>query len=137
MLVFSRSRAPSVKRRDISLQLNTPLALAATHVLNDFACGAASLDEWLKRRARSNPLSGASRAFVVTDKGRHVHTYCAVAAGAVVHQAGTCSRRHNVLNPVPPVRGLARLPVDHRAQSIKLGDAARRQLPGPVVLPQQ
>jgi hypothetical protein len=56
----------------MSLKLSAPIALAATHTLNDFACGQASLDEWLKRRALINQLSGASRTFVVTDQAGRV-----------------------------------------------------------------
>ncbi len=50
----------------MSLKLNAPTPLSVTHILNDFACGEAILDEWLKRRALTNHLSGASRTFVVT-----------------------------------------------------------------------
>ena len=59
----------------MSLHLSAPIPLAATHILDDFACGEASLDEWLKRRALTNQLSGASRTFVVTDEeGRSMAT---------------------------------------------------------------
>jgi hypothetical protein len=70
----------------MSLQLSAPIPLAATHILDDFACGEASLDEWLKRRALTNPLSVASRTFVVTDQDGRVYGYYAMAAGAVSHQ---------------------------------------------------
>jgi GNAT superfamily N-acetyltransferase len=104
----------------MSLQLSAPQPLTATHVLNEFACGEASLDVWLKRRALSNQLSGASRTFVVTDEEGRVHGYYALAAGAVSHQAVTRAVRQNMPDPVP-VMVLARLAVDHRAQGIKLG----------------
>jgi len=45
----------------MSLQLGAPTPLAANHILDDFACGEPSLDEWLKRRALANQLSGAAR----------------------------------------------------------------------------
>jgi hypothetical protein len=45
----------------MSLQLGTPIPLAANHIPDDFACGEPSLDEWLKRRALANQLSGAAR----------------------------------------------------------------------------
>jgi len=45
----------------MSLQLNAPQPLAATHNLDEFECGEAVLDEWLKRRAMTNQMSGASR----------------------------------------------------------------------------
>jgi hypothetical protein len=67
----------------MSLKLNAPTPLSVTHILNDFACGEAILDEWLKRRALTNHLSGASRTFVVTDQEERVYGYYAMAAGAV------------------------------------------------------
>ena len=106
----------------MSLKLNAPIPLAATHILDDFACGEASLDEWLKRRALTNQLSGASRTFVVTDRQGRVYGYHALAAGVVAHQAASSSVRRNMPDPVP-VMVLARLAVDHRAQGIKLGAA--------------
>jgi hypothetical protein len=47
-------------------------ALAASHLLGDFECGAHTLDDWRKRRAMSNQLSGASRTFVVVDEENRV-----------------------------------------------------------------
>jgi GNAT superfamily N-acetyltransferase len=102
------------------LQLSAPQPLAATHQLGEFACGEASLDEWLKRRALANQLSGASRSFVVTDPVGRVYGYYAMAAGAVAHQAATSSVRRNMPDPIP-VLVLARLAVDQRAQGIQLG----------------
>lgn len=106
----------------MSLALSAPQPLAATHILDEFACGEASLDEWLKRRALTNQLSGASRTFVVADQDRRVHGYYAMAAGAVSHQAATSAVRRNMPDPVP-VMVLARLAIDHRAQGTKLGGA--------------
>lgn len=106
----------------MSLQLRAPLPLASTHVLGDFSCGEASLDDWLKRRALTNQLSGASRTFVVTDQAGRVYGYYAITAGAVSHQAATSAVRRNMPDPVP-VMVLARLAVDSKAQCLKLGGA--------------
>jgi GNAT superfamily N-acetyltransferase len=106
----------------MSLALSAPQPLAASHILDGFACGEASLDQWLKRRALTNQLSGASRTFVVADQGGRVHGYYAMSAGAVSHQAATSAVRRNMPDPVP-VMVLARLAIDHRAQGIKLGGA--------------
>lgn len=106
----------------MSLQLCAPIPLAASHILDEFTCGEASLDDWLKRRALSNQLSGARRTFVVSDEESRVHGYCALAAGAVAHQAATSSVRRNMPDPIP-VMVLARLAVDQRAQGIKQGAA--------------
>ena len=104
----------------MSLKLNAPQPLAAIHILDEFECGEAVLDEWLKRRAMTNQMSGASRTFVVTDQDSLVYGYYAMAAGAASHQMATSSVRRNMPDPVP-VMVLARLAVDHRAQGIKLG----------------
>ena len=114
----------------MTLQLGPPQPLSAAHRLDDFACGEAVLDEWLKRRAMANQLSGASRSFVVADREQRVYGYYAMAAGAVSHQMATSSVRRNMPDPVP-VMVLARLAVDQRAQGIKLGasllqDAVKR-----------
>lgn len=106
----------------MSLQLSAPQPLVTTHRLDDFACGEAALDEWLKRRALANQLSGASRTFVVANSEQCVIGYYAIAAGAVSHQAATSAVRRNMPNPVP-VMVLARLAVDHRVQGLKLGGA--------------
>lgn len=106
----------------MSLLLSAPQPLAATHRLDGFICGETSLDDWLKRRAMANQLSGASRTFVVTDQDGRVHGYYAMAAGAVSHQAATSAVRRNMPDPVP-VMVLARLAVDHRAQGLRLGGA--------------
>ncbi|HSI52097.1 MAG TPA: GNAT family N-acetyltransferase [Ideonella sp.] len=106
----------------MSLALSAPQPLAATHLLDEFACGEASLDEWLKRRAMANQLSGASRTFVVAEQDGRVCGYYAMAAGAVAHQMATSGVRRNMPDPVP-VMVLARLAIDHRGQGIKLGAA--------------
>lgn len=106
----------------MSLQLSAPQPLAATHLLDGFGCGEASLDEWLHRRGLANQLSGARRTFVVADQDGRVYGYYAMAAGAVSHQMATSGERRNMPDPIP-VMVLARLAVDHRAQGIKLGAA--------------
>jgi GNAT superfamily N-acetyltransferase len=106
----------------MSLHLRAPAPLVAAHLLAEFGCGEASLDEWLKRRALANQQSGASRTFVVTDQNARVYGYYAMAAGAVSHQEATSGVRRNMPDPIP-VMVLARLAVDSRAQGIKLGAA--------------
>lgn len=106
----------------MSLQLNAPGPLSASHRLDEFACGETVLDDWLKRRAMTNQLSGASRTFVVADQDGRVCGYYAMAAGAVSHQMATSSVRRNMPDPVP-VMVLGRLAVDRRAQGMHLGAA--------------
>ena len=102
------------------MQLRPPEPLAASHRLDDFECGEAVLDDWLKRRALGNQSSGASRTFAVTDQDGRVRGYYAMAAGAVSHQLATSGVRRNMPDPVP-VMVLARLAVDRRAQGQHLG----------------
>ena len=102
------------------MKIGPPEPLEASHRLDDFECGEAVLDDWLKRRALANQSSGASRTFVVTDEGGHVRGYYAMAGGAVSHQLATSDVRRNMPDPVP-VMVLARLAVDRRAQGQHLG----------------
>lgn len=104
------------------LSLHSPQSLIEKHLLDDFECGEYVLDNWLKRRAMSNQVSGASRTFVVVDKFNYVFGYYSMAPGAVSHQLATRSIRRNMPDPVP-VMVLGRLAVDLRAQGIKLGAA--------------
>ena len=109
----------------MNLQLAAPQALAGTHQLHGFSCGEALLDDWLKRRALANQVSGASRTFVVADSDGCVYGYYALAAGAVSHAMASSGVRRNMPDPLP-VMVLARLAVDRRAQGIKLGGALLR-----------
>ena len=52
--------------------LSAPHPLTDHHQLDAFDSGEPSLDEWLRRRARANQASDASRTFVVTDEGNAV-----------------------------------------------------------------
>jgi GNAT superfamily N-acetyltransferase len=87
-----------------------PQPLAPDHELDAFESGVATLDEWLKRRARRNEADGASRTFVLCT-GRLVVGYYSLAAGSVLHTAATGKVRRNMPDPVPALL-LARLAVD-------------------------
>lgn len=104
----------------MSIDLIAPQPLTLDHHCADFSCGEPVLDEWLKRRAMANQVSGASRTFVVANKEHRVYGYYAMAAGAVSHQLATGGVRRNMPDPVP-VMVLARLAVATQAQGIKLG----------------
>jgi GNAT superfamily N-acetyltransferase len=104
------------------LNLSAPQPLTSIHLLDHFDCGEPTLDDWLKRRAMNNQMSGASRTFVVVDQDNRVRGYYAMAAGAVAHQSATGSVRRNMPDPIP-VMVLGRLAVDRRAQGTKLGAA--------------
>lgn len=104
----------------MSLDIIAPQPLMSDHDCADFSCGEPVLNEWLKRRAMINQVSGASRTFVVADKKHRVYGYYTMAAGAVSHQLAAGDVRRNMRDPVP-VMVLARLAVDIQAQGIKLG----------------
>jgi GNAT superfamily N-acetyltransferase len=89
--------------------------------LQGFDSGTPSLDEWLKRRARANQASGASRCFVVSDKDQ-VIAYYALASGAVATSGVSGRFRRNMPDPIP-VAILGRLAVDRRFQGHGLGRA--------------
>jgi GNAT superfamily N-acetyltransferase len=120
----------------MSLQLNVPQPLAVNHLLDGFDCGEGVLDDWLKRRAMTNQLSGASRTFVVADKEGRVFGYYAIAAGAVAHQQATSAVRRNMPDPIP-VMVLARLAVDRQVQGIKLGASLLQDAVNRVVVVSQ
>jgi predicted N-acetyltransferase YhbS len=104
--------------------LTAPSPLAGEHELEEFNSGTPPLDEWLKRRARQNEASGASRTYVIAE-GRRVVGYYGLAAGSVLHEVATSRVRRNMPDPVP-VALLGRLAVDRQWQGRSLGAALLR-----------
>ncbi len=95
-------------------EIASPKPIAASHITETFACGILVLDEWLKRRALKNEVSGASRTFVVCQDGQVVGYY-ALATGSVEHRDAPGKIRRNMPNPIP-VMVLGRLAVDQQWQ---------------------
>src|SRR5258706_7625792 len=113
------------------LMLLAPQPLADYHQLDAFESGNSALDEWLRRRAIQNQLSGAPRTFVACDEYKVV-AYYALASSAIAAAATRGRFRRNMPDPIPVVI-LARLAVDRSCQSRGLGralfqDAAKRVL---------
>lgn len=103
------------------MTLSAPGLLTATHDLSAFTCGVASLDEWLKRRAHANQVSGASRTYVVAENGKVVGYYC-LASGALALRDAPGPIRRNMPDPIP-MAVLGRLAVDHTWHGRGLGAA--------------
>ena len=101
--------------------LSPPTLLLAEHCLDDFACGNDTLDEWLKRRALSNQVSGASRTYVVA-QDKHVVGYYCLASGALALSHTPSPVKRNMPDPVP-MAILGRLAVDKTWQGKGLGVA--------------
>ncbi len=102
-------------------RMQPPTLLVETHELAGFDSGVATLDDWLKRRARTNQASGASRSYVVAEGSRILGYYC-LAAGAIAMTDAPQQLRRNMPDPIP-VTVLGRLAVDRSEQGQGLGTA--------------
>jgi ribosomal protein S18 acetylase RimI-like enzyme len=99
-----------------------PVALEAWHRVDDFRCGARSLDEWLRKHALQSHRSGSSRVFVTTDAASDVAGYYALVAGAVMPREATARLvRGLAANQPVPVVLLGRFAVDARYQGMYIG----------------
>ena len=99
--------------------VTAPEPITASYLIEAFACGIPALDDWLKRRALKNEVSGASRTFVVCHDGQVVGYY-ALATGSVEHRDAPGKLRRNMPNPIP-VMVLGRLAVDEQWQRAGIG----------------
>jgi GNAT superfamily N-acetyltransferase len=104
--------------------LTAPAPLADHHDLADFNSGEPQLDDWLRRRARANQASGASRTYVVCEN-QSVVAYYALASGAVKTAEAPGRIRRNMPEPIP-VAVLGRLAIDQAYQGRGLGRALVR-----------
>jgi len=111
--------------------LSAPEPLAETHELSEFTSGVTSLDDWLKRRARGNQASGATRTFVVAE-GRRVVAYYAIASGGIAVSSAFGRFRRNMPDPIPVVL-LGRLAIDSGWQGRGFGRALFRDCAGRVL----
>ncbi len=101
-----------------------PQPLAPHHQVDAFACGEPSLDDWLKRRATGNQVSGASRTYVVCTGDVVIGYYC-LAAGALGHADAPGTLRRNRPDPIP-VMVLGRLAIHKDHHQAGLGTALLR-----------
>ncbi len=100
-------------------EIDQPQKLSPEHDLSGFDSGEPVLDEWLRRRALQNEVSGASRTYVVC-AGKRVVGYYTLAVGAVAHLGAPGRVRRNMPDPVP-VMVLGRLAVDKAFQGRHIG----------------
>lgn len=108
-----------------------PEPLSDHHGLDGFDSGVAALDDWLRRRARANQVSGASRTYVACRDGRVV-AYYALASGSVMAAGASGRFRRNMPDPIP-VAILGRLAIDRSAQGAGLGRSLVRDAAGRVL----
>lgn len=101
--------------------LVAPALLDEAHELDLFDSGNATLDEWLRRRARANQVSGASRTYVVAEDARVIGYYC-LASGALDQSDAPSSVRRNMPDPIP-MAVLGRLAIDRAWQGKGIGVA--------------
>ena len=108
----------------IAFDLTPPSPITADQELAHFDSGELSLNEWLKKRAFKNHVTGASRCFVLC-AGKDVIGYYSLSAGAISHEAAPKPMRRNMPNPLP-VLLLGRLAVDKRYHNQGIGQALLR-----------
>lgn len=106
--------------------LSPPVPIGTGHGLAEFDSGEPSLDDWLKKRALKNHVSGASRCFVLC-AGAAVVGYYNLSAGAISNEAAPKAMRRNMPDPLPlPLLLLGRLAIDRRVHNQGLGSALLR-----------
>ena len=101
--------------------ISAPEPLQDSHDLEPFQCGIASLDDWLKKRARANQAVGASRSYVIA-KGQRVIGYYCLSSGAIAVMEAPGKLRRNMPDPIP-MAVLGRLAIDSGWQGKGIGVA--------------
>lgn len=99
--------------------LSAPTLLSDSHDLSGFDSTADSLNVWLRRRARANQSSGASRTYVIADDQRVIGYYC-LASGALDLANAPGPIRRNMPDPIP-MAILGRLAIDRHWQGRGFG----------------
>ncbi len=102
-------------------EVAAPRRLEAADDASLFDCGVPALNDWLRKRALLNHLSGASRSYIAPTGGRIVAFYC-LSAGAIEHAAVPGNIRRNMPEPIPLIV-MGWLAVDLKFQGRALGRA--------------
>jgi GNAT superfamily N-acetyltransferase len=103
------------------MTLLAPALLTDNHDLSALGSGVPSLDDWLKRRAKANQASGASRSYVLAEGNRVLGYYC-LASGAIAMTDAPAALLRNMPDPIP-MTVLGRLAVDRGLQGQGVGTA--------------
>ena len=106
-------------------EVTAPALLGDRHDIGKFDSGTPLLDDWLRRRAPANQVSGATRTYVVCEGQHLVVGYYALASGVIATAAVPGRFKRNMPDPIP-VAVLARLAVDRAWQGRGLGRAVFR-----------
>jgi predicted N-acetyltransferase YhbS len=114
--------------------LQSPVPLETGHDSSAFDCGAAALNDYLRKYALQNHQNRSARTYVAL-RGNSVVGYYSLAAGSVRREDVTLRVAKGLANHPVPVFLLARLAVDQSEQGKGLGaallkDALLRSLKG-------
>lgn len=96
-----------------------PRPIRDTDRVATFDSGEPSLDAYLRKRALTNQIEGASRCFVTCHDGRVVGFY-ALASASVARGSAPGRVRRNMPDPIPVIL-LSRLAIDRQEQGKRLG----------------
>jgi GNAT superfamily N-acetyltransferase len=83
--------------------IGPPVPITADHDTSSFTCRHDSLNQWLRRRALANALSGATRTYVVCAERTRVVGYYALAAGSIAIESAPARMRRNMPDPLPVI----------------------------------
>ena len=104
-------------------EFDPPTLLTGAHDASGFDSGEASLDEWLRKRALGNLVTGASRTYVVCPTGGlRIVAYAALSMGQILAADVTGAMRRNMPPNIPAIV-LGRLAIDRTCQERGLGAA--------------
>jgi GNAT superfamily N-acetyltransferase len=97
-------------------------ALRSSHVLDEFACGKAPLDEWLKQQARIATGHGTRTYLLVDTETKSIVGYFAIAPHLVERDSMPTQIRRGAPRQIPAIL-LAKLALDQRSHGTGLGRA--------------
>jgi predicted GNAT family N-acyltransferase len=104
----------------LSTSPNQPRLLLTTDRLDQFDCGNAAMNDWLKKHAIQSQSSGHAKTLAIVDDEQRVLAYCSYSVVSVEHEDSTPERVKKGLAKYPiPIFLIARLAVDRSAQGKK------------------